>query len=204
MKIGIIGAGNIGGSLGKVWSTKGHQIVFGVRDPNSDKTRKALAEIGANAQALSIAEASTFGEILVLAVPWTAVKETIASLGNVRDKIIIDATNRIAIQPGDGPTGAEDIAKWAVGAHVVKAFSTMGWEAIRDPIFSGIAVTAFICGDEAAAKETVMGLARETGLRAIDAGPLANVAALDSLAKLWIYMMRNGAGRDMAFTMIKR
>ena len=98
MKIGIIGAGNIGGSLGKVWSTKGHQIVFGVRDPNSDKTRKALAEIGVNAQALSIAEASTFGEILVLAVPWTAVKETIASLGNVRDKIIIDATNRIAIQ----------------------------------------------------------------------------------------------------------
>ena len=49
-----------------------------------------------------------------------------------------------------------------------------------------------------------MGLARETGLQAMDAGPLANVTALDSLAKLWIYMMRNGAGRDMAFTMIKR
>lgn len=204
MKIGIIGAGNIGGSLGKVWVEKGHEVVFGVRDPNSDKTRKALAETGTNAKAVTITEAATFAEVIVLAIPWAAVKETIPLLGKVADKIIIDATNRIATQPGDAPTGAEDIAKWAVGAHVVKAFSTLGYEAIRDPIFSGIAVNTFICGDHAAAKETVLSLARETGLQAVDAGPLSNVAALDSLAKLWIYMMRNGAGRDMAFTMIRR
>lgn len=204
MKIGIIGAGNIGGSLGKVWSDKGHEVVFGVRDPNSDKTRKALAETGASAKAVGISEAADFGDVLVLALPWAAVKETIPLLGNVQGKILIDATNRIVSQAGDGASGAEDIAKWAEGAHVIKAFSTLGWEAIRNPIFSGVAVTTFVCGDDAAAKETVLGLARETGLKAEDAGPLANVSALDSLAKLWIYMMRNGAGRDMAFTMIRR
>jgi predicted dinucleotide-binding enzyme len=205
MKISIIGAGNIGGSLGKVWSEKGHDIVFGVRDPASDKTLKALEETGTTANAVSFAEAGAFAEVIVLAIPFSAVKDTLPLLGDITGKTIIDATNRFSPpQSGESAISVQDVAKWAAGAHVVKAFSTIGWEVIRNPIFQGVAVSAFICGDDAAAKETVLGLARDTGLDAVDAGSLENVAALDGLSKLWIYIMQHGGNRNMTFTLLRR
>jgi len=201
MKIGIIGAGNIGGSLGKVWGVKGHEIVYGVRDAGSPKTQKALAS---GAKAVSIAEAAAFGEMIVLAVPGDALKETVAALGDVSGKIIVDTTNRFSAEPNAAPSAAEDIARFAPGARVVKAFNTMGWETLIDPIFSGQAVTAFVCGDDSDAKKVVMNLAQDIGLGAVDAGPLSNAAAVESIARLWVFMMRNGLGRDFAFTMLKR
>ncbi|MBL8119868.1 MAG: NAD(P)-binding domain-containing protein, partial [Anaerolineae bacterium] len=74
MRIGIIGAGNIGGTLGKAWSDRGHEVVFGVRDPHSPKTQKALNETGGQVQAVRFEDAAAFGEVLVLAVPWAAVR----------------------------------------------------------------------------------------------------------------------------------
>jgi 8-hydroxy-5-deazaflavin:NADPH oxidoreductase len=204
MKIGIIGAGNIGGSLAQVWSAKGHEVVLGVRDPNSPKTQQALASLGSVGRAVSLGEAAAFGEVLAIALPWNAVRESLAAMGNLSGKIIIDATNRFNAEPGDAPSAAEDIARLAPGAYVIKAFNTMGWEALRDPIFSGVPVTAFICGDDAVAKATVMNLAGEIGINAMDAGPLSNARAVEGLAQLWVHMMRSGAGRDMAFTMIRR
>jgi hypothetical protein len=204
MKIAIIGAGNIGGTLGKVWAAKGHEVVFGARDPNSAKTQNALAEIGGSARALSLAEAAAFGEVIAIAVPANALKETIAALGDVSGKIIVDATNRIMSSPEDGPSAAEDIAQWAAGAQVVKAFNTMGWESLVNPIFSGQPVTTFVCGDQAEAKATVMKLAEAMGIQAVDAGPLANARGAEAVARLWVSMMRSGMGRDFAFTMIRR
>ncbi len=204
MKIGIIGAGNIGGSLAKVWSAKGHEVVFGVRDANSPKTQKALSEIGGNVKAVSVAEAAKWADVIVLAVPANALKDTAAELGDVAGKTIIDITNRIVAAPGDGASAAEDLAKWAKGAHVVKAFNTMGFETLLDPIFSGQPATTFVCGDDANAKATVTKLAEDIGLQAADAGPLANAAGAEAVARLWVSMMRNGMGRDFAFTMIRR
>jgi 8-hydroxy-5-deazaflavin:NADPH oxidoreductase len=205
LKIGIIGAGNIGGSLGKVWSAKGHEIVFGVRDINSPKTQAALAEIGGIVRAVSIPEAAAWGEVIVLAVPWAAVRETVVAMGDVKGKIIIDATNRISpVSPEDEPSAAQAIAKWSPGARVVKAFNTMGWESLLNPVFSGHPVTTFVCGDDGRAKETVMKLAEEIGIQAVDAGTLANAGAVEAVARLWVSMMRSGMGRDFAFTMIHR
>ncbi len=204
MKIAIIGAGNIGGSLGKVWAAHGHSVIFGVRDPNSEKTRKALAETGATVQAVSIAEAAAFGEVIAIALPWAAVRETLATMGDLSGKIIIDATNRFAAAPGDAPSAAEDIARLAPGAKVFKGFNTMGWETLLDPIFSGQPATAFVCGDDSAAKQVVIGLAAEIGLAPVDAGPLENAAAAEAVARLWVYLMRSGMGREMAFALLKR
>ncbi len=205
MKISIIGAGHIGGSLAKVWSAKGHDIRFGARDINSEKTQAALAEIGGNIRAVSIPEAAAWGDIIVMAVPWAAVRETVVALGDIAGKIIIDSTNRISpVSPDDEPSGAEAIAKWSPGARVVKAFNTMGWEALIDPIYSGHPVTAFICGDDAEAKSTVTKLAQSIGIQAVDAGALSNAGAVEAVARLWVSMMRSGMGRDFAFTMIHR
>jgi 8-hydroxy-5-deazaflavin:NADPH oxidoreductase len=205
VKIAIIGAGNIGGSLAKLWSAKGHEITFGVREVNSAKTQKALAEIGGNIRAVSIAEAAAWGEIVVLAVPWAAVRETVVAIGNVAGKIVIDTTNRfIPYSPENEASGAEAIAKWSPGARLVKAFNTMGWDTLVNPNFGGQKATVFISGDDVEAKKTVMKLAEEIGLQTADAGPLANAGEVEAMARLWVWMMRNGMGRDFAFTIIRR
>ncbi len=203
MNIGIIGAGNIGGSLGKVWGAKGHTIRLGARDPGSAKTQQALESIP-GAVAVSPAEAASASEVIVLAVPWNAVRESLAQMGDLRGKVIIDATNRFGAEPGDAPSAAEDVARAAPGAFVVKAFNTMGWETLLNPVFNGHPATAFVCGDSAQAKATVSQLAAEIGLSPVDAGPLSNAAAVEGLARLWVSMMRAGGSRDIAFVLMRR
>jgi predicted dinucleotide-binding enzyme len=69
MNIGILGAGNIGGNLGRLWSQAGHAVFFGVRDPDSPKTRAALAVCGPEARVGALSEAAAFGDVVALALP---------------------------------------------------------------------------------------------------------------------------------------
>ena len=135
MKIGIIGAGNVGGTLGRILTQKGHEIVFGVRDAQSAKTQSAVSSAGGNARAASVREAASHGKVLILATPWNVTQEAIASAGDLTGKIIIDATNPIEMTPaglaagltiGYTTSAAEEIAKWAQGALIVKAFNNIG------------------------------------------------------------------------------
>jgi len=75
MKIGIIGTGRLGSALGKMWAEKGHSIVFGSRDP--DKAKKLATSIGSNASGGTYEETVKFGDIIILAVPWSGAKESI-------------------------------------------------------------------------------------------------------------------------------
>ena len=94
MKIAIIGAGNVGGTLGTAWAQKaGHEIFFGVRDPKSEKTQALLSKIGGKARAGTPAEAAAFGDFIVLTTPWPQAEAAIRSLGDVSGRIILDATN---------------------------------------------------------------------------------------------------------------
>ncbi len=204
MNIGIIGAGNVGGSLGFVWAKQGHKIMYGVRDANSPKTQAALAAIGDAAQVGTPAEAAAFGEVIVIAVTWPGVRQVMPTLGDVSGKILIDATNRLNYSPQDGELAAGDIANMAVGARVVKAFNTMGSDSFLNPTFSGHPATAFIAGDDNEAKETVIKLASEIGLDARDSGPLENARYIEGMGSLWVFFLRNGLGRDYAYALLPR
>jgi 8-hydroxy-5-deazaflavin:NADPH oxidoreductase len=95
VNIAVLGSGNIGGTLGAKWLAAGHQVVFGVRNASSAKTRSALARAGANVKADTIANAMRFGDVVVFTIPSNAVEETVAKHGAVLNgKIIIDTTNR--------------------------------------------------------------------------------------------------------------
>jgi len=201
MKIIIIGTGTVGSNLGKGLAAKGHEIVFGTRDPQSDKMTNLLAEIGANASALSIAEAMAASDVIALAPPSAAVPDVIAQGGDLSGKILIDTTNRFA--PDAKTSAAEEFAALAKGAHVVKAFNTIGAEHYLNPVIGGQAITMFICGDDANAKEIVGGLVAELGFDLVDAGPLGNAEHLESLARLWITLMRDGMGRNMGFRLLR-
>ena len=100
MKLAIIGAGNVGGTLGTAWAQKaGHEICFGVRDAKADKTQALLRKIGGKARAGTAAEAAAFGEMIVLTTPWPAAEAAIQSMGDLTGKIILDATNPLAMGP---------------------------------------------------------------------------------------------------------
>ncbi len=201
MKIGIIGAGNVGGGLGKVWARLGHEVVYGVRDPQSDKLKAVLAE-SPHARAASIREAAAFGDIVALATPWAAAEEAVREAGDLSGKLLIDCINPVGFSL---PTSAaEMVAGWAHGAKVVKAFNTIGANNYSDLQFSGLRADAYICGDDAEVKKVVGQLAESMGFDVVDAGPLSNAHLLEELTILWVTLARQGYGREIAFKLLRK
>lgn len=210
MKIAILGAGNVGGALGKGWAAKGHSLFYGVPDPQSEKIRALVASIGSNARAGSVSEAAAGAEVVVLATPWPAAQDAVRAAGNLAGKIVVDCTNPLApdlsgLVVGHTTSAGEEVAKWAKGARVVKAFNTTGSGNMANARYDSTPPTMCICGDDAAAKASVSKLAEDLGFEAVDAGPLRNARLLEPFAMLWIYLaIKQGLGPDIAFKLLRR
>jgi NADPH-dependent F420 reductase len=210
VKIAIIGAGNVGSTLGRAWANKGHDIFFGVRHPKDDKTRQLVQSLGNKAQAGTVAEAAAFGEVVVLATPWPATEAAVRAAGNLQSKIVIDCTNPLkqdlsGLELGFSTSGAEQVAQWAKGATVFKVFNTTGSNNMADPVINGIRTVMFVCGDDEAAKPVVMQLAADIGFDAVDAGKLEQARLLEPWAMLWISLAYGrGMGRDFGFALLRR
>lgn len=205
MKIGILGAGNIGGTLGKLWAARGHDILFAVRDPESEKVKTLLSESGTTARAGTLQEAASFGEVVLLSVHWKNVPEVLEAVRDLTaGKILIDSTNRMIPAPADTTgSAAGDIARSLSGAKVVKAFNTLGANNLTNLQFGSENASTFICGDDSEAKSKVAQLAEEVGFDAVDCGSLANAVLLESLTKLWVQISRS-YGREIAFKLLRR
>ncbi len=209
MNLAVIGTGNVGRALGVRWARRGHRVAFGSRQPGSDKVGKLLAEAGETAAAQPPAEAAAGAEVVVLATPWDAAQEAVRSLGDLGGKVLVDCTNPLApdlsgLVTDGGGSGGEQVAAWARGARVVKAFNTTGAGNMRDPAY-GPRLMMPLCGDDPAAKETVAGLAEELGFEAVDIGPLARARELEHLALLWIALAyQQGLGPDFGFALLRR
>jgi len=210
MRIGILGAGNVGGALGRVWTSKGHEVLFGLPEARGERTRKTLAALGSAARIGSNADAAAFGEILVLTVPWPAAHQAIESSGDLEGKMLIDCTNPLAadlkgLTVGLNTSAGEQVAAWARGAGVVKAFNSIGAGNIGHTDFAGLVADGFYCGDDAAAKATAKGLIADAGFNPVDVGPLRNARWLESLAMLWTDLAVNQRwGTDHAFKLLRR
>jgi 8-hydroxy-5-deazaflavin:NADPH oxidoreductase len=205
MKIGILGAGNIGGNLGKLWAAKGHEIFFAIREPQSDKVKAILSDINSNVHTGTVKEAVAFGEVVLLAVHWQNVPEVLQQIQEViNDKILIDSTNRMIPPPSDTTgSAAEDIARSLPEAKIVKAFSTLGANNLTDLKFGSENASTFICGNDIEAKSIVIQLAEEIGFDVVDVGLLNTAPLLESLTKLWVQISRQ-YGREIAFKLLRR
>ncbi len=207
MKIGVIGNGNMGGALGKLWSSRGHKIMFGSRNPESVKT---MAGISPNVNSGSIPDAVRFGEVTLLAVPWAGVENALRLAGPMSGKILIDCTNPLSenymsLVVGFDTSGAEEIAKMAPGARVVKAFNTVASGVLARPKFDDVDATVLYCGDDSEAKKVVAGLIKELGFEAIDSGPLMNARYLEPMAEMFVQLMfAQNMGFDMAWKLLRR
>jgi hypothetical protein len=214
MQIAIIGAGNLGGALGTRWAEMGHSIKYAIRNPQDAKVQKLIASLKGKAQAATIAEATRAAEVVVLATPWEGAHDALAAAGNLAGKIVIDATNPIKLGMeglkaglvlGHDTSGGEQVAAWAPGAKVVKAFNTTGAVNMLNPLYGSQKATMFICGDAADAKATVKKLSNEIGFETIDAGPLSVARLLEPLAMLWIHLaFAQGLGTDFILRVVKR
>ncbi|MCI0577374.1 MAG: NAD(P)-binding domain-containing protein [Chloroflexi bacterium] len=209
MKIAIIGTGRVGQALGTGWARAGHQVIFGSRRPDSDEVQQIVAAAGPNASAAPVAEAAAAAGVVVLATPWAAVRDVIASAGDLAGKVVVDCTNPIKpgleLAVGLTTSGGEQVAGWAAGARVVKAFNTTGAENMANPDYGGRPATMFICGDDAGARATVASLASDLGFGVVDCGPLKLARTLEPLAILWIHLAAvQGLGRNIAFALLHR
>jgi NADPH-dependent F420 reductase len=200
--VALIGTGNVGAALGRRFAEEGHTVVYGSRNPSAADVAALVRETGHGAVALPPADAAARSRVIVLAVPWSAAEEVVRGLGNLSGKIIVDPTNpRVTAQDGfaDYPplpdSNAERIARLAPGAHVVKAFSTLGFETMLDPSVAEGPVTVPVVGDDRAAKEVVANLARQIGLESIDVGPLRHARVLEGLH----YLRANALGGRVNF-----
>ena len=208
MNIGIIGSGNVGGTLGRRWSKGGHRVIFSSRNPASDEMQRLTAETGAGSA--TVAEAAKASDVLLLATPWPAAQAALNSAGDLTGKVLIDAINPLlpdlsGLAVGATTSGAEQVAAWAPGARVVKAFNTVGYNVMQDPKFPAGAAVMFYCGDDAAAKATVRPLIAELGFDPQDAGPLSQARLLEPFAMLWISLaVKYGYGRDIGFQLMRR
>jgi 8-hydroxy-5-deazaflavin:NADPH oxidoreductase len=209
MKIGILGAGNVGGTLGTRWAQGGHDVVFGSRHPESDEMRHLMGKAGPKARTATIREAAGASGVLLLSTPWPATRDVLSAAGDLGGKIVIDAINPLradlsGLDLGTTTSASETVAQWAPGARVVKAFNTVGANIMADPDFHGAKPVMFYCGDDGEAKRTVAQLADELGFDAQDAGPLRQARVLEPFAMLWISLAFGGYGRDIAFAMLRR
>jgi hypothetical protein len=210
-RIAIIGAGNVGGSLGINLAQRGFSVRFGVRDPQDAKVREVLAQAGKGADAASVREAVQGADVLFLAVPANAAVDALREAGDVTGKVVVDCNNPLKWQ--DGPVHAPPpegsiaaaLAKAFPGARVVKAFNTFGAEFHRDPKLGGTSIDVQMASDDKEAKALVASIATRAGFTPVDCGPLRNAALLENVAILWIHLaLREGRGRDIGFKLLNR
>jgi 8-hydroxy-5-deazaflavin:NADPH oxidoreductase len=207
MKIGIVGSGNVGATLGRRFAQAGHEVTFGTRRPDSAEMRE-LGKLP-RARVTTNAEAAQSSEAIVLATPWPATQDALRGLGDLSGKILLDATNPLkpqfdALEVGNTSSGGELVAQWAPGARVVKIFNSIGYNIMENPAFPAGAATLLYCGDDPGAKTAARELGAQLGFDPLDAGPLRQARVLEPMALLWISLAFGGEGREIAFRLMKR
>ena len=199
MKIGILGSGNMGRSLGALWAEHGHEVFFGSR--TADKGQAVAAQVGLNTQGGTNDEAAAFGEVLLYTIRGVDPAVVLSTTAVLDGKVLIDCNNF------DIPEGfayepiayslAETLADQAPNANVVKAFNTMAQEVFElspQPL-AQYAVSVFLAGDDVAAKQMVAQLAEAIGFQPVDCGPLRQARLLEGLGDfIRLMIIQQGLG----------
>ena len=179
MKIGIIGAGMIGATAGRLFVEAGHDVaISNSRGPGS--LQDLVRELGPRARAMSVADAARWGEIVLLAVPWRK-PEALPPADAVAGKIVIDAMNPYgpggAVMDLGATTSSEETRKRLPGARLVKAFNTIWYKHLaergRPDLPADDRHAIFVAGDDDLAKRVVANLIDDIGFGGVDTGSLA-------------------------------
>jgi 8-hydroxy-5-deazaflavin:NADPH oxidoreductase len=191
MTVAVIGTGKMGSGLARLLASKGVQVAIGGRDPA--KAAKLAEEIGGGAQGGGIAAAVKLADVVILAVWYQKMADTIREAGDLAGKILVDISNpitedfkRLAI--GHTTSAAEEIQKLAPQAKVVKAFNTVFAELLpAEARQSRAPVQVFVAGYDEAAKRAVSEVVAKGGFEPVDSGPLLNARFLEPVGEMNIW-----------------
>ena len=197
MRIAIVGKGRVGQAIGRGWSAARHDVVYAVRRPTA-------------ADEQTVADAVSSADVVAIATPWAAVPEVVRAAGGLTGKTVVDCTNpltmaegRLQLAIGHSTSGGEQLQALAPMAFVFKALNQSGAENLGGAREFATPPVMFVAGDDASRKSVVLGLVRDLGFEAVDAGPLANARLLEAFAMLWIdQALARGAGRRFAFARV--
>lgn len=205
MKIAIVGSGNVGSALAQSLLKSGHTVLIGAKFPLSEKSVRLATKIGEDRFA-AVDRAAAQAEIIIITTPPESVAGLIPHLGNVKDKIIIDATNSVRTKPEGYATAFHAIKELAGTDKVVKCFNSTGFENMLNPVYNGQGIDMFCAGNNAEAKIVAIQLSTDIGFASChDFGGDDKVELLEKFALSWINLaIMQGMGRDIAFKLVKR
>ncbi len=187
MKVGIIGTGNVGKAIGEALRAKGYEVTYGSRNPQS-------AGLPQGVRVTSQAEVAKDSDLIVLAVPYLALKETIHAAGkdNFKDKVVIDVTNVMGKNGewdiGFKTSGAEELSKELKHAKVVKAFNTVFAQHMGEGSANGEKLDLFMASDHDDAKAAVREIGEKLGFNVVDAGQLQAARLLEAVGMFNIHL----------------
>jgi predicted dinucleotide-binding enzyme len=206
--LSIIGSGKVGRTLAQRFAAQGYSVFVGSRRPSDVASLPELTS--PQIIVTSIDEAISSTQICLLAIPWKECISFVQRYSPWRNKILIDCSNPLnssfnGLELGYTTSAAEEIAKAATEARVIKALNTASVETMRNPIFNGTSATMFYCGNDTEAKQIVHELLSALSFQPIDCGPLDQSRNLEPLAMLYIHLaVRCGFGPQCAFSIMKR
>jgi 8-hydroxy-5-deazaflavin:NADPH oxidoreductase len=206
VKIAIIGSGHIGSSLARAWARKGHEIIFGARDPE-DADLRALALAGRCNRRRSGCRRIDRGRRArdPLRRDRGCASSRRRSRGQDRDRLYDRGRARddAEVRPHDA-SAAEELQKRIPTSRVFKSFNAQGAENLVDPNYGGVPASNFFCGDDKDDRHIVAKLVEDVGFEAIDAGPLKNARLLEPLMLLWAVTSHSLGTREVAFKVLRR
>ena len=189
MKVAVIGTGRMGRGFATALAPH-HEVIVGSRDP--DRASKAASTTGA-ARGAGYAEAAADAEVVILAVPWEAMDETLGQLGELDGTVVVDVSfpyrkaEREALAQ-KGSSTAEQVQRRLPGARVVKGWNHVHAQHLTAPEVDGIAASVLLAGDDPAAKQVVFALARDMGFHPVDVGLLRATRELERLVGMMLFV----------------
>ncbi|HEX5100290.1 MAG TPA: NAD(P)-binding domain-containing protein [Polyangiaceae bacterium] len=215
MKVGILGTGDVGRSLGKGFVTLGHEVKLGGREAKNEKATAWANDVGPLASNGTFADAAAFGELIVLATHGVAYESVLTAAGaqNLKGKVVIDTTNPLDFSKGMPPSlavghtdsGGEQVQRFVPEARVVKAFNIVGNTSMFRPTFPDGPPDMLICGNDKAAKEQVTKVLHDFGWSNVtDLGSIQASRILEPLCIAWVLYGAVTGGWNHAFKIIKK
>ena len=187
MKIGIIGAGRVGGTIGELWVKAGHEVLFSARTMEEVNSLLANLKLGPRARAGTPKEAAAFGEAILISVPYAALPQIGRDYGaELKGKVVLDTCN--PIENRDGPMAAEMRAKGTgvaspellPGTRLVRAFNCVGWNSMRTEAHrAGDKLAIPLAADDQRALKVAIGLVQDAGFEPVVVGGLARAREFD-------------------------
>jgi predicted dinucleotide-binding enzyme len=205
MNIAVIGTGNIGGRLAKVWASKGHRIFLGTRNPDDEKIKNIINVNPKNISAHSPVAAAQQADVILMALPASAAFEGTKQLGDIKGKILVDSMNAVFRKPAGYIKTSEAIRAASGNDHIVKCFNWIGAENMDNPHYGNEVADMILCGNHAEDKKIVKQLAEDCGFNVYDIGGLDKEPITEHAALLWGSLAFGaGLGRNISFKILRR